>query len=62
MLHIVEARVLIALDVDEVERRGPDLRNRDDIEPGAADDVQDKHKNDNELDDLQLGLVTLIQL
>ena len=60
MLLIVETVILVPLDVNKVKRGRPELSNLDHIEPGAADNVQDKHEDNDELHNLELSLLTLI--
>ena len=57
---VIKAVIFVPLHVDEVKRWRPDLDNLDNVEPDAGDDVQDEDEHDDELDDLQLGLLTLI--
>ena len=60
LLLIVETVILVPLDVNKVKRGRPELSNLDHIKPGAADDVQDKHEDNDELHNLKLSLLTLI--
>ena len=56
---IIESVVLVALHVDEIERRCPDLVYANDNEPEAADAVQNEDQLEDELEYLQSGFILL---
>ena len=53
LFHVVKAAVLVSLDVDEVQRRRPDLGHIDENEPEAADTMEDQYQCEDELEDFE---------